>query len=338
MPARVGAPLPIVVLQQISVGLPVLARAVGDRRVDGVDVVAVDSGDDVPAVGLEALRRVVDEPGRDRAVDRDAVVVVDRDQLVELPGAGERAGLVADPFHQAAVAEEHVGVVVDDVVAVAVELGGEELFRERHADGVGEALAERAGRRLDAGRDAELGMARRLAVQLAEVAQLREREVVAGQVQQRIQQHRAVPVRQHEAVAAGPARIGRVVAQVPAPQLRGRSGRQGDPGESRFYLSLEDDLMRLFAAPGAMNWVMGKAFPDDVPLEAKMVTKAIERAQNTVEARNFEIRKDVLKYDEVMNEQRKVIYRRRQQILDGDDLRATRRSRPSWRRSSARCS
>ncbi len=103
-------------------------------------------------------------------------------------------------------------------------------------------------------------------------------------------------------------------------QLRGRAGRQGDPGESRFYLSLEDELMRLFAT-GAMNWVMGKAFPDDVPLEARMVTKAIERAQRTVEDRNFEIRKDVLKYDEVMNEQRKVIYKRRQQILDGDDLR-----------------
>ena len=94
-------------------------------------------------------------------------------------------------------------------------------------------------------------------------------------------------------------------------QLRGRSGRQGDPGESRFYLSLEDDLMRLFAT-GAMSWVMGKALPDDVPIEAKMVTKAIEKAQGTVEARNAEIRKDVLKYDEVMNEQRKVIYRRRQ--------------------------
>jgi len=102
-------------------------------------------------------------------------------------------------------------------------------------------------------------------------------------------------------------------------QLRGRSGRQGDPGESRFYLSLEDDLMRLFAV-GAMNWVMDRAFADDMPLEAKMVTRAIERAQRTVEDRNFEIRKDVLKYDEVMNEQRKVIYQRRQQILDGEDL------------------
>ncbi|TML64531.1 MAG: preprotein translocase subunit SecA [Actinobacteria bacterium] len=103
-------------------------------------------------------------------------------------------------------------------------------------------------------------------------------------------------------------------------QLRGRSGRQGDPGESRFYLSLEDDLMRLFAT-GAMSWVMGKALPDDVPIEARMVTRAIERAQGTVEARNAEIRKNVLQYDEVMNEQRKVVYLRRQQILDGADLR-----------------
>jgi preprotein translocase subunit SecA len=103
-------------------------------------------------------------------------------------------------------------------------------------------------------------------------------------------------------------------------QLRGRSGRQGDPGESRFYLSLEDDLMRLFAT-GAMNWVMGKTLDDDVPIEAKMVSKAIERAQNTVEQRNAEIRKNVLEYDEVMNQQRKIIYQRRDQILDDADLR-----------------
>ena len=104
-------------------------------------------------------------------------------------------------------------------------------------------------------------------------------------------------------------------------QLRGRSGRQGDPGESRFYLSLDDELMRLFAT-GALSWVMGRALPDDEAIEAKMVTKAIERAQSTVEQRNAEIRKNVLKYDEVMNEQRKVIYMRRDQILAGSDLRA----------------
>ncbi|HMX66538.1 MAG TPA: preprotein translocase subunit SecA [Microthrixaceae bacterium] len=103
-------------------------------------------------------------------------------------------------------------------------------------------------------------------------------------------------------------------------QLRGRSGRQGDPGASRFYLSLEDDLMRFFAT-GAIEWVMGKGWDDDVPIEAKMVTRAIEKAQNTVEARNGEIRKNVLKYDEVMNEQRKVIYARRDEVLEGVDLR-----------------
>src|SRR6202034_1115882 len=103
-------------------------------------------------------------------------------------------------------------------------------------------------------------------------------------------------------------------------QLRGRAGRQGDPGESRFFLSLEDELMRLFAT-GAVSWVMNRALPEDVPLEAKTVTKSIERAQNTVEAKNAEIRKDVLKYDEVMDKQRKVIYERRLQIIDGEDLR-----------------
>jgi preprotein translocase subunit SecA len=104
-------------------------------------------------------------------------------------------------------------------------------------------------------------------------------------------------------------------------QLRGRSGRQGDPGESRFYPSLDDELMRLFAT-GALSWVMGRALPDDEAIEAKMVSKAIERAQTTVEQRNAEIRKNVLQYDEVMNEQRKVIYARRDQILEGADLKA----------------
>ena len=103
-------------------------------------------------------------------------------------------------------------------------------------------------------------------------------------------------------------------------QLRGRSGRQGDPGETRFYLSLEDDLMRFFAT-GAIEWVMGKGWDDDLPIEAKMVSKAIEKAQNTVETRNGEIRKNVLKYDEVMNQQRKVIYARRDEVLEGADLR-----------------
>jgi preprotein translocase subunit SecA len=104
-------------------------------------------------------------------------------------------------------------------------------------------------------------------------------------------------------------------------QLRGRSGRQGDPGESRFYLSLEDDLMRLFAS-GMVTRLMDRLkIPEDVPIEAKMVSKAIERAQRQVESRNFEIRKNVLKYDDVINKQREVIYEERNKILDGESLR-----------------
>ncbi|GAA2030694.1 preprotein translocase subunit SecA [Yaniella flava] len=103
-------------------------------------------------------------------------------------------------------------------------------------------------------------------------------------------------------------------------QLRGRSGRQGDPGESRFYLSMTDDLLRLFNA-GMAQRVMGMSnYPDDMPLEAKMVSKAIERAQGTVEERNTQQRKDVLKYDQVMNSQREAIYADRRQILEGEDL------------------
>jgi len=102
-------------------------------------------------------------------------------------------------------------------------------------------------------------------------------------------------------------------------QLRGRFTIEIAPGESRFYLSLDDELMRIFAT-GAISMVMGKNWPDDQHIEHRMVTKAIERAQNTVEQRNAEIRKNVLKYDEVMNEQRKVIYQRRDLVLDGEDL------------------
>jgi len=102
-------------------------------------------------------------------------------------------------------------------------------------------------------------------------------------------------------------------------QLRGRSGRQGDPGESRFYLSLEDDLMRRFATDRVQSIMRRLRIPEDVPIEHKMVTNAIERAQRQVESQNFEIRKNVLKYDEVMNRQREVIYGWRQRVLQGSD-------------------
>jgi len=104
-------------------------------------------------------------------------------------------------------------------------------------------------------------------------------------------------------------------------QLRGRSGRQGDPGESRFYLSLQDDLMRLFNA-GAAQALMARTSPDedDLAIESKVVSRAIQSAQSQVEARNAEIRKNVLKYDDVLNRQRQAIYDDRRHILEGDNI------------------
>jgi preprotein translocase subunit SecA len=103
-------------------------------------------------------------------------------------------------------------------------------------------------------------------------------------------------------------------------QLRGRSGRQGDPGESRFYLSLQDDLMRLFNAGAAEALMNRGAVPDDMAIESKVVSRAIRSAQSQVESRNAEIRKNVLKYDDVLNRQREAIYGDRRHILEGDDL------------------
>ena len=106
-------------------------------------------------------------------------------------------------------------------------------------------------------------------------------------------------------------------------QLRGRAGRQGDPGETRFYISLEDDLMRLFGGDRITNMMDRFDLDEDTPIENKMLTKAIENAQTTVESRNFQSRKSVLEYDDVMNKQRELIYSQRRQVLDGMDIKDT---------------
>ena len=104
-------------------------------------------------------------------------------------------------------------------------------------------------------------------------------------------------------------------------QLRGRSGRQGDPGESRFFLAMTDDIMRLFGSERIMNMMETLKVDEDTPLDAKMLSGAIEQAQKTVESRNFQVRKSVLEYDDVMNQQRNIIYGERRKVLDGEDLR-----------------
>ena len=103
-------------------------------------------------------------------------------------------------------------------------------------------------------------------------------------------------------------------------QLRGRAGRQGDPGETRFYISLEDDLMRLFGGERVTNMMERLNIDEDTPIEQKILTRAIEQAQTTVESRNFQARKSVLEYDDVMNKQREIIYSQRKQVLDGMDV------------------
>ena len=144
---------------------------------------------------------------------------------------------------------------------------------------------------------------------------------------EKLQQHKAVIAEEAEKVraAGGLFIIGteRHESRRIDNQLRGRAGRQGDPGETRFYISLEDDLMRLFGGDRIQNMMERFDLDEDTPIENRMLTKAIENAQTTVESRNFQSRKSVLEYDDVMNKQREIIYEQRRQVLDGKDIKDT---------------
>ncbi len=184
----------------------VVARAL-DRRSDGFGIVPVDAAGR-PARGLEPRQLVIRTAQRGRSVDRNLVVVEQHDQPLEPEVPGERNRLVAEAFHQAAVARDHIGIVIDEIVA---EAGVHQPLGERHADRGRDALPERAGGGLDPRRMAIFGMARRLRPPLPESPELVQRHAfVAGQMQQRIEQHRAVTGGQHETVAIRPGRIGRI--------------------------------------------------------------------------------------------------------------------------------
>ncbi|MET3215893.1 UNVERIFIED_ORG: hypothetical protein ABIC48_003662 [Burkholderia territorii] len=157
-----------------------LGTCVGQRRVDCGQIVAVVDRFGMPAVGVEPLRAIFGEGDSGAGGQCDPIVVVQADQLAEPEMAGKRCGFRCDAFHQVAVADKCVGVVIHDLEAGTVVARGELRFRHRHADGVGEALAERAGRRLDARREAALRMAGREAARLPEAPDLIERQVVAG--------------------------------------------------------------------------------------------------------------------------------------------------------------
>jgi hypothetical protein len=179
------------------------------RRIDRVDVVAVVDGDRLPPVGLEALRAILGKRHVGAGRERHRVVVVEADQLAEAEVARRARRLRGDAFHQVAVADDRPGAVVEQHVAVAVVARRQMRLGDRHADGVGEPLAERAGGDLDAFGVAALGMARRLAAPLAELLDVLERERVARHVQQAVEQRRAVSGREDEAVAVGPERMRR---------------------------------------------------------------------------------------------------------------------------------
>ena len=175
----------------------------------------------MPAISREARGGVVHKPRANLAVNGNAVVIVDGHQLIQPPRPGQSAGFVADAFHQAAIAQKHPGAVIHHRVPGAVELGGQQFFGQRHAHRVGEALTQRAGGGLDTRRDINLGVAGCQTVELAKALELGHGQAVATEVQQSVQQHGAVPVGQHKAVAVGPLRLLGVMAQVLLPQHGG---------------------------------------------------------------------------------------------------------------------
>ena len=199
-----------------------------------VDVVAVLDPLGVPFVGIEPREHVLAPGHPGGPVQLDVVVVPEIRQLAESEMPGQRRGLGRDALLEVAVRDDPEDAMVDDGVAGPVELPGEAALGDRHPDAVGEALAERAGGRLDAGREAVFGVAGRARAPLPEALEVGHRDVVAGQVEQRVEQHAGVAGRQDEAIPVRPVRLLRGVAQEPRPDDIGHrapcpSGRPDGP-------------------------------------------------------------------------------------------------------------
>ena len=202
---------------------------VGVRRLDGgfdrCDVIAVLDLLGMPLVGIEALQHVLRPGHRRRAIELDAVVVIEHDQFAEAEVAGQAGRFGRDALLEVAVGGDDIGPVIDDVAAGSVELGPEARLRDRHPDCVGESLTEWPRGRLDPRREAVLGVTRRDAAPLPERLQVVERDVVAGQVQERVEEHAGVPGAQHEPIAIRPFGVRWRVAQEARPQdVRHRCG------------------------------------------------------------------------------------------------------------------
>ncbi len=226
------------------VGRAVSASPRPDRRVDRVEIrVPVGHAEHLPPVGRIPLQHVLAEGPRRRAVERHVVVVVEVEELAETEVAGERPGLGGDALHEVAVRDESERAVVHDLVARPIESRRERALGDRHAHGVGRSLPERSGRRLDTRRQAKLGMPRRPASPLPETLQVLERQVVAGQMEQDVEERASVARREHEAIPVGPVRIARIVLQVALPE--DERHRRGAERQSRMArVGLLDDVDR----------------------------------------------------------------------------------------------
>ena len=218
-------------------GAAVIRAGALDGRRDLLDVVAVLDVLALPAVGLEASVDLLGEGEVGAALDADVVVVVEVDQPPEAERARQGGGLGGNPLHEVAVADDPVDVVVDDLAVGPVEVLGEKALGDGHADAGGEARAERAGGQLDARRMAVLGVAGGAAAPLPELLKVLERDVVAAEVKQRVEQHRGVAGREHEAIAVRPAGVPRVVTEEAGPErVRHRGGAHRRAGVARVGL------------------------------------------------------------------------------------------------------
>ncbi len=188
------------------------------RGGDGLAALAVDMRHDMPAIRLEAVRGVVVEPAHHLAVDGNAVVVIDRDELAELLHAGEGGRLVRNALHHAAIAHEHIGVMIDDGVAGPVEGGRQRALGQRHSDRIGKSLAQWPRGGLDAEMHFALRVPRSLGAELPKILDFLHRQGIAGEMQHRVEQHRGVAVGEHESVAVHPCRIARIELKHVSPQ------------------------------------------------------------------------------------------------------------------------
>ncbi len=199
-----------------------LRASVFDCVCECVEVVGVLNRLGMPSVGFEPFAYVFGESDLGVAVDRDVIVVVQVDDVAKAQMARDRCRLARDALHHVAVAGDRENLMVEQAGAVAIEARRHVLGRDRHTHAVAEALAERTRRGFDAGGQMIFGMTGGFAAELAEAFDLVEREVVPGQVEHRIEQHRAMPGRQHEAVASVPVRIFRVMADEACEEQIGR--------------------------------------------------------------------------------------------------------------------